>query len=180
MTKEVAQADQDGGESDQPGQPAALAPPEPGLLPGREEHGPRLAGGVLQELHRRQHREPYVLLTELSSKLSSGNQVLQVQSFPNFGKTHVSVLLRFTANIICSYPVFEATIEYFYQSQVQLWPGLVSNCFGDLNHDDNAFSIIVDGGVGKRWRQLCEGRHKKNRLFLGKSPKLWVGGGQES
>ena len=26
-----------------------------------------------------------------------------------------------------------------------------------------------------------KGRHqKKNRLFLGKSPKLWVGGGQES
>ena len=155
MTKEVAQADQDGGECDQPGQPAALAPPQPGLLPGGEEHGPRLAGGVLQELHRRQHREPYVLLTELSSKLSSGNQVLQVQSFPNFGKTHVSVLLRFTLllllTLICSYPVLKATIEYFYQSQVQLWPDLVSNCFGELNHDDDAFSIIVDGGAGKRW-----------------------------
>ena len=25
-----------------------------------------------------------------------------------------------------------------------------------------------------------EGRGKKNRLFLGKSPKLWVGWGQES
>ena len=153
MTKEVAQAEQDGGESDQPGQPAALAPPQPGLLPGGEEHGPRLAGGVLQELHRRQHREPYVLLTELSSKLSSGNQVLQVQSFSNF-------LLRFTLLLLLTlirlYPVLKATIEYFYQSQVQLWPGLVSNCFGELNHDDNAFSIILDGGAGKRWRQLCD------------------------
>ena len=27
---------------------------------------------------------------------------------------------------------------------------------------------------------LAKGRGKKNRLFLGKSPKLWVGGGQES
>ena len=155
MTKEVAQGDEDGGESDQPGQPAALAAPQPRLLPGGEEHGPRLAGGVLQELHRRQHGEPYVLLTELSSKLPSWNQVLQVQSFPNLGKTHVSVLLRFSLllplTLICSYPVLKATIEYFYQSQVQLWPGLVSNCFGDLNHDDNAFSIIVDGGAGKRW-----------------------------
>ena len=26
----------------------------------------------------------------------------------------------------------------------------------------------------------AKGRHKKNRLFLGKSPKLLVGGGQES
>ena len=25
-----------------------------------------------------------------------------------------------------------------------------------------------------------KGRHKKNRLLLGKSHKLWVGGGQES
>ena len=27
---------------------------------------------------------------------------------------------------------------------------------------------------------LREGIEKKNRFFLGKSPKLWVGGGQES
>ena len=25
---------------------------------------------------------------------------------------------------------------------------------------------------------FTKGRHKKNRFFLGKSPKLWVGGGQ--
>ena len=28
--------------------------------------------------------------------------------------------------------------------------------------------------------QVREGIQKKNRFFLGKSPKLWVGGGQES
>ena len=28
--------------------------------------------------------------------------------------------------------------------------------------------------------KLSKGRGKKNRLFLGKSPKLWVGGGQDS
>ena len=27
---------------------------------------------------------------------------------------------------------------------------------------------------------VLKGRHKKNRFFLGKSPKLWVGGGPES
>ena len=29
-------------------------------------------------------------------------------------------------------------------------------------------------------QEVSKGRGKKNRLFLGKSPKLWVGGGQES
>ena len=28
--------------------------------------------------------------------------------------------------------------------------------------------------------QKTKGRHKKKSIFLGKSPKLWVGGGQES
>ena len=35
------------------------------------------------------------------------------------------------------------------------------------------------GNFGVTW--VNKGRHpKKKRFFLGKSPKLWVGGGQES
>ena len=37
------------------------------------------------------------------------------------------------------------------------------------------------GGIEGTTKNPDKGRHqKKNRLFLGKSPKLWVGGGQES
>ena len=37
-----------------------------------------------------------------------------------------------------------------------------------------------DDQIKARAADIDKGRHKKNRLFLGKSPKLWVGGGQES
>ena len=39
--------------------------------------------------------------------------------------------------------------------------------------------ITTDGVITSTTKN--KGRHpKKNRFFLGKSPKLWVGGGQES
>ena len=40
--------------------------------------------------------------------------------------------------------------------------------------------VGVKGIVKNVYPHPSLGRGKKNRLFLGKSPKLWVGGGQES
>ena len=43
-----------------------------------------------------------------------------------------------------------------------------------------AFQNLIDSpGQADQASHFREGI-KKNRLFLGKSPKLWVGGGQES
>ena len=45
---------------------------------------------------------------------------------------------------------------------------------GAINPDKLFSSVVYNCHIAK-------GRHqKKNRFFLGKSPKLWVGGGQES
>ena len=52
-------------------------------------------------------------------------------------------------------------------------------CKGDIQDVPNERIHPCDDLTGMRPLILREGV-KKNRLFLGKSPKLWVGGGQES
>ena len=41
-------------------------------------------------------------------------------------------------------------------------------------------AVVVVGSRETSLMCLREGFKKKNRFFLGKGPKLWVGGGQES
>ena len=48
---------------------------------------------------------------------------------------------------------------------------IVPQSTGNEEEESQAAAQLVLGG---------KGRHKKNRFFLGKSPKPWVGGGQES
>ena len=45
-----------------------------------------------------------------------------------------------------------------------------------LDHED----IFLTNKVRSFSALKTKGRHKKKSIFLGKSPKLWVGGGQES
>ena len=61
---------------------------------------------------------------------------------------------------------------------------MVKNLLGhpnSLNHFENGKSF-PDKLFPKRFGTPTpiKGRGPKNRFFLGKSPKLWVGGGQES
>ena len=46
--------------------------------------------------------------------------------------------------------------------------------------DDKPKCSNSDSRTKHKYTQSCKGRGKKKSIFLGKSPKLWVGGGQES
>ena len=49
-----------------------------------------------------------------------------------------------------------------------------------INSRTQGFLALFSGDTGEIKPEVREGIKKKSIFFLGKSPKLWVGGGQES